>query len=108
MLSELSLNLDRIGSSVRFKTIPCLMRMIRYVLTTVTPSEMTEAQSANVESINFGSDRWRAQWLILRSLSRTDSGGVGLTYLLAGAGPGDLAEYRARHQPGAARIIEIE
>jgi hypothetical protein len=63
MFSELSLNLDRIGSSVRFRTIPCLMRMIRYVFTTVTPRAMTEAQSANVESINFGSDRGHAQWL---------------------------------------------
>src|SRR5271169_4396053 len=29
-------------------------------------------------------------------------------HLLAGAGTGDLAEHRARHQPGAARIIEIK
>jgi hypothetical protein len=41
-----------------------LMRTIRYVFTTVTPREMTEAQSANVESINFGSDRWHAQRLV--------------------------------------------
>lgn len=38
--------------------------MIGYVFSRVTPTETTDAQSANVESINFGSDRWHAQRLI--------------------------------------------